>query len=67
MTIFFCVWEGLDNSELKENILIRDNERLRMIYCQYQTKCESQRVCLAAYKVIHMSCSQKAKKSVSQA
>lgn len=39
------------------------NERLTVINCQFQPKCESQRIYLTAYKMIHISCSQRAEKS----
>lgn len=48
------------------NSLKKENEKLKVINCQYQTKCESQQVYWAAYKIICISCSQRAKKSVGQ-
>lgn len=42
---------SLIQNERKTFLLFKKgSERLRMINCQYQIKCESQRVCLVTYK-----------------
>lgn len=57
LAIFSLGVGGLIQSYRKT--LRKDNEKLRMVYCQYQTKRKSQRVCLAAYKIIHIAYSQR--------